>query len=112
MQSSETELSGDWAEHYGTAAPRLVRETIRLDGFASANAGYDGGELTTRPLALGGKRLLLNYATSAVGSVRVEVQDVATGAAIPGLSMQECDEIYGDELRRPSRGGAGMTCPH
>ncbi len=32
----------------------------RLDGFVSADAAYEGGELTTPPLTFSGKRLLLN----------------------------------------------------
>lgn len=54
---------------------RLRRFTLRLDGFVSVNAPYSGGEVLTRPLTLQGDRLQLNYATSAVGSVKVEVTD-------------------------------------
>jgi hypothetical protein len=102
VQTSEAEMSVYWAEHYGEPAPRLVRGALRLDGFASANAGHGGGEFTTRPLVLEGRRLVLNYATSAVGTVKAEVRDAA-GNVVPGYSLEECEEIYGDELSRPVR---------
>jgi hypothetical protein len=46
-----------------------------------------------------GTKLLINYSTSAVGSIKVEVQDQA-GAAIPGFALTEATEIYGDEIER------------
>jgi hypothetical protein len=39
----------------------------------------------------------LNYATSAAGSVRVEVQD-ENGKALPGFSLGDMEPLYGDEL--------------
>ncbi len=37
----------------------------------------------------------LNYASSAAGEVRVEIQDYQ-GRAIPGYRMDECLTIFGD----------------
>ena len=87
-----------WAEHYGQT-PRLVRGVLRVDGFASLQAPWEGGEAVTVPLTFEGDRLVLNYATSAVGSVRVEIQD-AQGRPVPGFSLEEADELYGDETQR------------
>ena len=42
---------------------------------------------------------MLNYATSAAGSVRVEVQDAA-GQPLAGYGLADCPEIYGDEVVR------------
>ena len=33
---------------------------LRLDGFASLNASFDGGQITTRPFALAGDELWIN----------------------------------------------------
>ncbi|MBQ9775054.1 MAG: hypothetical protein IJW17_03345 [Lentisphaeria bacterium] len=44
--------------------------------------------------------LLLNCSTSARGSIRVELQDAATGKAIPGYALADCDVIYDDSLDR------------
>jgi hypothetical protein len=70
---------------------------MRTDGFASIRAPYAGGELLTKPLRFTGRRLVLNYSTSAAGSVRVEVQDEA-GRPLAEFSGGEADEIVGDEI--------------
>jgi hypothetical protein len=70
-----------------------------MDGFVSVNAPWKGGELTTKPLKFEGNRLHLNLATSAAGSVRVEIQD-AEGTAIPGYTLADCPNIFGDSLDR------------
>jgi hypothetical protein len=97
LQTAADEISVYWVEHYRHPTCRLRRGTLRLDGFASLNAGYAGGEALTRPLIFEGTELVLNYATSAAGSVRVEIQDVE-GHAIPGYTLAECPEIYGDQI--------------
>ena len=99
IQTSPTELSFYWLENYRHAGCRAQRGTLRLDGFVSISGGYAGGELTTKPLRFSGRGLVINYATSAVGSVRVEVQDV-NGTPIPGIRLKECPEIYGDHIER------------
>ena len=84
----------------GGKASRLRRYTLRLDGFVSARAGLSGGELVTRPLVFQGRELTLNYATSAAGSLQVEIQDAA-GRPVPGFSLAESPEIFGDRIDGP-----------
>ena len=81
---------------------------MRLDGFASVNAPFAGGELVTKPLVFSGKELEINYSTSAGGQVRVEVQD-ASGKALPGLSLDDSEPIFGDEVARTVKWKSGMT---
>ena len=90
--------------YYSLEAPnRLRRMTVRLDGFVSVNAPMRGGTVTTKPLkfaaATGGKatRLLLNASTSGAGSVRCEIRD-ADGTPIPGFTMADAKEVFGDEV--------------
>ena len=78
---------------------QLRRHTLRLDGFASIHAPTDGGELFTPPLIFKGTGLVLNFATSAFGSVRVEVQD-ADGQPLPGFTLADSIELYGDTVDR------------
>ena len=85
--------------YYGDENVRLRRFTLRVDGFVSACAPLKGGELITRPFVFEGGALSLNISTSAAGSARVEVQD-AEGKAIEGYALNDCDEIYGDDLER------------
>ena len=58
-----------------------------------------GGELITKPLTFTGKSLSLNFATSAAGSLRVELQD-ARGKALPGYTLNDCDALFGDTVDR------------
>ena len=75
-----------------------TRATLRLDGFLSADAGYTGGELTTRPLVFDGDRLQLNLATGAGGVLRLEILD-GNGKPVPGYTREEADEINGNYIR-------------
>ncbi|MBI4581414.1 MAG: hypothetical protein HY718_17055 [Planctomycetes bacterium] len=104
VQTSDTEISLFWAEHYDNypakeLIPRLIRGTVRIDGFVSVNAPYAGGEFVTKPLTFSGKRLVLNCATSAPGSIRVEIQDAA-GKPLPGYTLSDAVEFWGDEIER------------
>ena len=84
---------------YGQRNAYLERMTLRLDGFSSLNAPYAGGEMTTKPFTFEGDELEINYATSAGGSIRVELQDEA-GLPIPGYAAADCNELIGDEIER------------
>ena len=79
--------------------PRLRRFTLRMDGFVSVCAPLSGGELLTRPVVFAGSKLVLNYSTSAAGSVQVELQD-AQGVPLRGFALADCYEIYGDQIER------------
>lgn len=78
------------------------RFVLRTDGFASVHAGADVAELLTRPLRFTGKELFLNNATSAGGSVRVEIQ-TESGQPIPGFSLAESRPHIGDAIEHPVR---------
>ena len=68
------ELSFCATAGYWTAkGASLRRFTLRLDGFVSVWAPMRGGELITKPIAFRGNTLTLNFATSAAGSLRVEL---------------------------------------
>ena len=84
---------------YGQRNAYLERMTLRLDGFSSLNAPYAGGEMTTKPFTFAGDELEINYATSAGGSIRVELQD-EEGVPIPGYAAADCNELIGDEIER------------
>ena len=73
------------------------RYVLRTDGFVSVKAGSTQGELLTKPLTFSGSTLVVNYSTSAAGSLRVEIQD-PKGKPIPGLGLRECSALVGDEI--------------
>jgi len=51
--------------------------------------------------------LIINYATSAAGSVRCEVLG-ADGEPLPGYPLAACEEIYGDEIECAVSWGAAL----
>ena len=77
----------------------MRRHTLRLDGFASINAPFAGGELLTKPLRFEGERLLLNMATSAAGDIAVELQD-AQGEPLRGFTLDDCVPQFGNSIER------------
>lgn len=99
VQTGLHEMSLYVQHNYGQPTAHLRRYTLRLDGFTSVHAPYDGGEMQTKPLVFIGRRLVLNYATSAAGAVRVEIQD-AQGKPIPGYGLDEAVELLGNEIAR------------
>lgn len=90
------------ARHYMQDSWHIERLLLRTDGFASVHGPWTGGRMLTKPLRFAGNRLVLNYRTSAAGSVRVEVQDAA-GTPLPGYAAAEGEEIIGDEIERTVR---------
>ncbi len=78
-------------------ANQMRRYTSRIDGFVSVNAPATGGQMVTVPFTFQGKQLKLNYATSAAGEIRVEIQNESQ-AAVPGFSLDDCPVIYGDTI--------------
>ena len=65
----------------------------------SLSAPPTGGETLTRPVVFSGNSLEINYRTSAVGSVSIEIQDAA-GSPIRGFRLGESDELFGDDIDR------------
>ena len=84
------------------------RFTLRTDGFASVHAGADHGKLATKGFRFSGDELAINFATSAAGSLGIEIQD-EHGKTIPGFSSEDCVEIIGDEIDRVVRWKKGSS---
>ncbi len=100
VETSATEISIYGKENMKRPSGNIRRYSLRTDGFVSVKATYTGGELTTRPFVFEGRELELNYSTSAVGSVAVEIQD-ADGTAVPGFTLADCPEMFADEIEGP-----------
>lgn len=97
VESAPGEWSMYLSEHYRWPDNRIRRLVMPRHRLGSVHAGAPGGEFTTRPLITGGKHLVLNYATSAAGSVQVEVQD-ENGRPFPGFALADMAPLFGDEL--------------
>jgi len=97
LQTAPTEISLYGMEHWRLPTVCIRRYTLRTDGFVSIRAGYQGGTFTTPPLLFSGRELELNYATSAVGFLKAEIQD-ESGHPLPGFSLDDSAEEFGDEI--------------
>jgi hypothetical protein len=91
------ELSLYCGRNYRVGPVELMRHTLRLDGFFSWNCGYKPGTVITKPLVFDGARLEINFATSALGFVKIELCG-ENGEVLPGYSSP-C--LFGDSVRRP-----------
>ena len=69
----------------------VLHDQLRADGAADA--------VMPERIMWGEVQLLINYSTSAPGSVRCEIQ-TADGTPVSGFTLAECDEIYGDHISR------------
>jgi len=99
IQTSPSELSTYWVEHYDHHDCNLMRGTLRVDGFTSLHGGVPGGSAVSRPLKLEGTTLQANLSTSAGGSVKIGLCE-ETGKPLEGFSIEDCDDLFGDDLAR------------
>lgn len=99
VQTSPTEISIYLDEDYAQPTNHLERYSLRIDGFASVNAPYKGGYMVTKPFIFSGKKLEINYATSAAGEIRIEIEN-EKGIPFLDYSMKESDRIIGNQIKR------------
>jgi hypothetical protein len=70
--------------------------TLRVDGFASLDGGYDAGQVITKPFLFAGGALKLNSKAN-FGQVTVEVLD-EKGKAAPGFTKENCKPMEVDSV--------------
>ena len=102
VETGEDEISLYVLCNHKSPSIYMEHMTLRTDGFTSLRARYSGGEVLTHPLRFEGSNLVLNFATSAAGSIRLDVQD-ADGSPLPGFSLAESPLIWEDEIRHTVR---------
>jgi len=91
LETAPDEFSIYVGEHYCHENACIRRYTLRRHGFAALHGDYIGGSMTTKPLTFEGRELHLNYATSAFGSVKVEILRESG-------EIWASEEIYGNEI--------------
>jgi hypothetical protein len=99
VQTAPDELSLYFSQNYRSETAHLRRGILRLDGMVSVHADYHGGEFVTKPFTYTGDTLVLNFATSAAGSIRIELQD-ARGHAISGYELESFPPLWGDHVEQ------------
>ena len=88
---------GEYYNHgHGEANDRIVRYTLRRDGFACYQGKYTGEILTTKPFSFKGEEFYINFSTSARGSVFITMQDSE------GNTARTC-KLFGDSEQRRVR---------
>ena len=103
LETSPTEFSIYVGEHYMHSNACIRRYTLRRHGFAALHGNYTGGTMTTEPFTFTGSELMLNYATSAIGSVKVEILRQSG-------EVWESEELYGNSVEERIGFGEGR-CP-
>lgn len=76
--------------HWSGIPAKLRRYTMRMDGFVSRSATYKPCTIVTKPFIFAGSRLSINFATSAIGYVKIGL--VSERAALDSV------ELFGDSL--------------
>jgi hypothetical protein len=99
VQTGPEEMSVYVNQDYAQPTAHLHRYSMRLDGFASVYANWNGGELLTKPFIFYGEKLLINFSTSAAGGVRIEITDTE-GNAIEGFDKENSIELIGNEIEK------------
>jgi len=107
VPTGETEMSLYVNQDYGQPTAHVRRYAMRLDGLASITATAGTGEMITKPFVLktpepgteDNMALCLNFATSAAGEIRVEVQDV-TGQKLQGFALEDASPLIGNFIER------------
>jgi len=103
LEEAPDEISLYATEGYWEGTYTSIRRyVLRMDGFVSLHASFKGGEVVTRPLIFTGGNLAINAETSVAGMIRVEIQD-AGGRPIEGYSLEDCPEIFCDDVGRVVR---------
>lgn len=91
------EISMYCGEGYKLIPTEFRRYTIRMDGFLSWHADYEGGTVLTKPVTFTGDSLKINFATSAVGYLKIAVCDL-DGNELEGYHS---GELFGNSIARP-----------
>jgi hypothetical protein len=99
VQTGPAEMSVYVNQDYAQPTAHLHRYTMRIDGFMSLRASYEGGEITTKPFRFTGNTLNLNFSTSAAGFIKVEILD-PEGKRIEGFELENSKELIGNEIER------------
>ena len=82
---------------YRTRPTDVVRYAVRLDGFFSWRADFAGGKILTKPLAFTGSNLSINFATSAMGALRIRFCDLEGN----DLEGYDSGTMFGNSVDRP-----------
>ena len=91
------ELSFYTGKGYRSRPVSFERYALRLDGFFSWRADCDEGTVITEPITVTGDSLFVNFSTSALGYLKIELLDENERA----LCGYDSGRLFGDSVSRP-----------
>jgi hypothetical protein len=71
---------------------------MRLDGWTYLRTRARFGRIQTKSIILAGGEMTINVRTAPTGGARVAILDYQTMEPIPRYSLDDCVEVYGDEV--------------
>lgn len=95
---------------FNTALCRAAWEFDRLWALVASAGGATKGEVITRPLEAGGKRLAVNARMKPGGTLGAELLD-REGRPVPGFGANDCVPITGDHRRATFAWQGGAVAP-
>lgn len=90
---------GKDAEHWQYGNASLGTATLRRDGFASYEAGPEGGTVTTAPFNLEWATRVQVNADASQGELRVEILDADTFQPLEGTAADDCQPVCTDSVQ-------------
>ena len=78
---------------------RIGIATLRIDGFASLDAGAEPGHLVTRPLTFDGKRLFVNAEVGEGGYAKAGLRKAWGGEAVGPYSVAKCKSLTANAIK-------------
>lgn len=94
MEGADPEMSFYAPDNHWAQIPaKLIRSTLRCDGFVSLNAKDKEKTIVTKPFIFNGNEMRINFSTSAVGYLYI------TLTADDGREIASC-ETFGDSIDR------------
>ncbi len=96
LPGASNEISIYMGRNYRVDPVELCRYAVRLDGFFSWHCDFKRGYVLTKPFSFEGNALEINFATSALGYVRIRLCD-ENGDFIEGY---DSGNLFGDSVSR------------
>jgi hypothetical protein len=99
VPTGSDEMSIYLVQDYAQPSAHLQRYSLRMDGFSSVHSNYQPGEMITKPFTFSGKRMEINFSTSAAGEIHIVFEE-ENGEPIEGFSLENAKPIIGNETKK------------
>ena len=101
MAARSAFVVGDEIWLYYNGGGSIGRAQLRLDGFASLNAGEPAGTIVTHPMTFSGKRIHVNADIAEGGRLAVGFRARDGESDMKGFSIDDCVPLTGNKIDIP-----------